>query len=94
MVGAGAGGEIFEKLELEPHKNGPVPQHWLQDASTTKKLPVVPVISFCPFELNSNRIYKISTNSLQSGKDWKFHTLVHIVQFPVAVPPLCKSTVI
>jgi hypothetical protein len=26
MVGAGA--EIFDKLEPEPHKNGPAPQHW------------------------------------------------------------------
>jgi hypothetical protein len=25
MVGAGA--EIFDKLEPEPHKNGPAPQH-------------------------------------------------------------------
>jgi hypothetical protein len=33
MVGAGAGtgagteDEIFDKLEPEPHKNGPAPQH-------------------------------------------------------------------
>jgi hypothetical protein len=31
MVGAGAeagaGAEIFDKLEPEPHKNGPAPQH-------------------------------------------------------------------
>jgi hypothetical protein len=29
MVGAGAGAEIFDKLEpeLEPHKNGPALQH-------------------------------------------------------------------
>jgi hypothetical protein len=27
MVGAGA--EIFDKLEPEPHKNGPAPQHCL-----------------------------------------------------------------
>jgi hypothetical protein len=27
MVGAGA--EIFDKLEPEPHKNGPAPQHWV-----------------------------------------------------------------
>jgi hypothetical protein len=26
MVRAGA--EIFDKLEPEPHKNGPAPQHW------------------------------------------------------------------
>jgi hypothetical protein len=33
MVRAGAGAGIFDKLELEPelepHKNGPAPQHWL-----------------------------------------------------------------
>jgi hypothetical protein len=29
MVRAGAGAGIFEKLEPEPHKNGPAPQHWL-----------------------------------------------------------------
>jgi hypothetical protein len=32
LVGAGAepgaGGEIFDKLEPESHKNGPAPQHW------------------------------------------------------------------
>jgi hypothetical protein len=28
MVGAGA--EIFDQLEPEPHKNGPAPQHWSQ----------------------------------------------------------------
>jgi hypothetical protein len=27
MVRVGAG--IFDKLEPEPHKNGPAPQHWL-----------------------------------------------------------------
>jgi hypothetical protein len=27
MVGARAGAEIFDKLEPEPHKNGPAPQH-------------------------------------------------------------------
>jgi hypothetical protein len=29
-VRAGAGAGIFDKLEpeLEPHKNGPAPQHW------------------------------------------------------------------
>jgi hypothetical protein len=27
MVGAGAGAEIFDKLEPEPHKIGPAPQH-------------------------------------------------------------------
>jgi hypothetical protein len=30
-AGAGAGSEIFEKLEPEPHKNGPAPQHLLTD---------------------------------------------------------------
>jgi hypothetical protein len=31
MVRAGAGAGIFDKLEpeLEPHKNGPAPQHFL-----------------------------------------------------------------
>jgi hypothetical protein len=28
QAGAGAGAEIFDKLEPEPHKNGPAPQHW------------------------------------------------------------------
>jgi hypothetical protein len=27
---ARAGTEIFDKLEQEPHKNGPAPQHWKQ----------------------------------------------------------------
>jgi hypothetical protein len=27
MVGTGAGIEIFDKLEPEPHKNGPIQQH-------------------------------------------------------------------
>jgi hypothetical protein len=32
MIEAGvrAGAEIFDKLDLEPHKNGPAPQHWLR----------------------------------------------------------------
>jgi hypothetical protein len=32
MVGAGGGAraEIFDKVEPEPHKNRPAPQHWLQ----------------------------------------------------------------
>jgi hypothetical protein len=25
----GAGAEIFDKLKPEPHKNGPVSQHWI-----------------------------------------------------------------
>jgi hypothetical protein len=29
MVRAGAGAGIFYNPELEPHKNGPAPQHWL-----------------------------------------------------------------
>jgi hypothetical protein len=29
-VGAGAGAEIFDKLEPEPHKKGPAPQHCCQ----------------------------------------------------------------
>jgi hypothetical protein len=28
MGRAGAGAGIFDKLEPEPHKNGPAPQHW------------------------------------------------------------------
>jgi hypothetical protein len=28
IVGAGAGAEIFDKLEPEPHKNRLAPQHW------------------------------------------------------------------
>jgi hypothetical protein len=28
MVRAGAGAGIFNKLEPEPHKNGPAPQRW------------------------------------------------------------------
>jgi hypothetical protein len=30
MAQAGAGAGIFDKLEPEPHKNGPAPQHWYQ----------------------------------------------------------------
>jgi hypothetical protein len=33
MVGAGA--EIFVKLEPEPHKNGPAPQHWCAEHHST-----------------------------------------------------------
>jgi hypothetical protein len=33
IVLAGAGARIFEKLEPEPHKNGPAPQHCLETAN-------------------------------------------------------------
>jgi hypothetical protein len=36
MVGAGA--EIFDKLEPEPHKNGPAPQHCLGEYERNKEL--------------------------------------------------------
>jgi hypothetical protein len=39
MVGAGAGAEIFDKLE--PHKNGPAPQHWANLLLTCK------AVTFC-----------------------------------------------
>jgi hypothetical protein len=40
MVRAGAG--IFEKLEPEPHKNVPAPQHWKKD----KKIEVFEITLF------------------------------------------------
>jgi hypothetical protein len=30
MVRAGVGARFLHKLEPEPHKNGPAPQHWLK----------------------------------------------------------------
>jgi hypothetical protein len=41
MVGAGA--EIFDKLEPEPHKNGPAPQHWFGDLDSIRILGQVKV---------------------------------------------------
>jgi hypothetical protein len=35
IVRAGAGAGIFDKLELEPDKNGPVPQHCQNEQKTT-----------------------------------------------------------
>jgi hypothetical protein len=48
MVGAGA--EIFDKLEPEPHKNGPAPQHCLSiRVQTGEKIVSVPVLKLILF---------------------------------------------
>jgi hypothetical protein len=45
MVGAAAGADIFDKLEPEPHKHRPAPQHWKNvikyDRLRHKYVPVV-----------------------------------------------------